>query len=119
MTNFEYGFITKCAEYGVDPNLLIKSAGFGQLVGGAVKGLANGTTKVMGSKLGKYVVSPAIGVGITYGLSKMFGGGEQDPDAFLKNLNKTNPRGGSFGNNTPRLYAPTQYNPHYGVNQQY
>lgn len=116
MTNFEYGFITKCAEYGVDPNLLIKSAGWGRAIGGAVKGLAKGVPKVMGSKVGRWIISPAMGVGITYGLSKMFGGGEQDPDAFLKNLNKTNPRGGPFGKLTPRTYAPTQYNPHYGVN---
>lgn len=32
MNNYEYGFITKCAEYGVDPEMLIKQAGIGNLL---------------------------------------------------------------------------------------
>jgi hypothetical protein len=33
MTNYERGFITKCAEYRVDPEMLIKAAGIGGWLG--------------------------------------------------------------------------------------
>ena len=33
MNNYEQGFISKCAEYGIDPNELIKRAGRGEFTG--------------------------------------------------------------------------------------
>lgn len=33
MPNYERGFITKCAEYGVDPETLVKVAGIGGFLG--------------------------------------------------------------------------------------
>ena len=43
MNNYEYGFITKCAEYGVNPSLLIKSAG---LWGDIKDGVSSGVESV-------------------------------------------------------------------------
>jgi hypothetical protein len=62
MTNYERGFITKCAEYGVDPAELIKQAGF---LDAMLKGLGNlgSVGKMYGSSLWNILKGAGKGIG--------------------------------------------------------
>lgn len=62
MTNYERGFITKCAEYGVDPVELIKQAGFGATILNSLGNLGS-IGKMYGSSLWNILKGAGKGIG--------------------------------------------------------